>query len=186
MVRAVLQRQSTFSRRRAGEHTPGTSEQIIATNIDTAFLVTGLDGNYNLRRLERYLTLAWNSGANPVILLNKADVCSELDLRRTEVESIAGGVPVHIVSATEEYGHDALLPYLGTGQTVVLTGSSGVGKSTLTNAMLGAERLRVSTVRQDDSQGRHTTSYRELVFLPYVRRCAGASWTSRGCRVITS
>lgn len=166
MVRAVLQRQSTFSRHRAGEHTPGTSEQIIAANIDTAFLVSGLDGNYNLRRLERYLTLAWNSGANPVIILNKADVCPELDLRYAEVESIAHGVPIHIVSATEEYGLDALSPYLGAGQTVVLTGSSGVGKSTLTNALLGAERLRVTSVRQDDSQGRHTTSHRELIFLP--------------------
>ena len=159
LVRAVLPRQSKFSRGR-GE------EQIIASNIDTTFLVTGLDGNYNLRRIERYLTLAWNSGASPVIVLNKADMCPELDVRLAEVEAIAFGVPVLAISATEGRGLEAFAPYLGPGQTVVVTGSSGVGKSTLTNALVGSERLRVTEVRASDSKGRHTTSNRELVFLP--------------------
>ncbi|MCC7261010.1 MAG: ribosome small subunit-dependent GTPase A [Candidatus Latescibacteria bacterium] len=161
-IHALLPRRSSFTRRAAGVR---TDEQVIAANIDTLFLVNGLDGDFNLRRLERYLTLAWDSGAAPVIVLNKADQCAEVDERLAEVEGIAFGVPVYAVSALEDQGLEALSPYLGAGKTVAVVGSSGVGKSTLTNSLLGRQHLKVNAVREDDSRGRHTTSHRELVLL---------------------
>ncbi len=161
-IHALLPRRSKFTRQVAGFR---TDEQVIAANIDTLFLVNGLDGDFNLRRLERYLTLAWDSGAAPVIVLNKADQCPEVEERVAEVEGIAFGVPIHPVSALEGQGLEALSPYLGAGRTVAVVGSSGVGKSTLTNSLLGQQRLKVTAVREDDSRGRHTTSHRELVLL---------------------
>lgn len=162
-IQALLPRKSRFSRKVAGAM---TEEQIVAANVDTVFLVSGLDLDLEVRRIERYLTTAWDSGATPVIVLNKSDLCAEAELRRAEVEEIAFGVPIHLVSAVERRGLETLQPYLGVGQTVALLGSSGVGKSTLINALLGEDRLAVGAVREDDSKGRHTTTHRELVLLP--------------------
>jgi len=162
-IHAVLPRRSVFSRKAAGEE---TVEQILAANVDTAFLVSGLDRDYSLRRLERYLAMSRESGAAPVIVLNKSDVAEDLPLRLREVEAIAGGVPIHAISSKLSHGLEALAPYLQPGQTIALLGSSGVGKSTLINRLLGAERQLTGALRESDQRGRHTTSYRELVPLP--------------------
>jgi len=162
-IHAILPRNSSFSRKVAGSE---TDEQIVAANVDTAFLVSGLDGDFNLRRVERYLTLVWDSGATPVIVLNKTDACADVEAHVDKVESIAFGVPVLPVSAVEQQGLEALQAYLGNGITAAFLGSSGVGKSTLINSLLGTERQQVRAVREDDSRGRHTTSYRELILLP--------------------
>ena len=162
-IDAVLPRTSRFSRKAAGDL---TEEQVVAANIDTVFLVSGLDHDFNLRRIERYLTTAWDGGARPVILLNKADLASDLDAIVAEVEAIACGAPVHAISSSQQTGLDALTPYLGIGQTGAFLGSSGVGKSTLINALLGVDRQRTYAVREHDSRGRHTTTNRELLVLP--------------------
>lgn len=162
-IHEVLPRKSKFSRKIAGAL---TQEQIVATNIDTVFLVSGLDLDFNLRRIERYLILIWESGANPVIVLNKADLCNEIEHKRAQVESIASGVPIIILSALENKGLNALTSYLSKGQTVALIGSSGVGKSTLTNQLAGQTIQSVQSVRPDDNRGRHTTTHRELIILP--------------------
>lgn len=159
-INAVLPRKGVFSRKIAG-HT--TEEQVLVANIDTVFLTTGLDADFNVRRIERYLTLAWDSGAAPVIVLNKADVCEDIARMVAEVESIATGVAIHHVSATEGEGLDALERYLVPGKTVAFLGSSGVGKSTIINALLGEERQLVKEVRERDGRGRHTTTKRELI-----------------------
>lgn len=163
VIHAVLPRQSQFVRKAAGGKTEG---QVVAANVDTVFLVTGLDGDFNLRRIERYLVAAWESGANPVIVLNKADACPAVGDRIRDVEAIAIAVPIHALSAATGDGLESLDAYLGPGQTVALIGSSGVGKSTLTNYFLGAEYQATQTVRQDDSRGRHTTTGRHLLTLP--------------------
>jgi len=162
-IHTLLPRISSFSRKVAGSQ---TEEQVLAANVDTVFLVSGLDGDFNLRRIERYLALAWNSGAASVVVLNKADLCADVDVKAEQVASIALGVPIHPVSAVERRGLDVLNEYLGHGKTVALLGSSGVGKSTLINSFLGTDRQRVRAVRQDDSHGRHTTTHRELILLP--------------------
>ena len=162
-IHAVLPRQSAFTRHAAGDQ---TEEQVVAANVDTAFLVCGLDGDFNPRRIERYLTCAWDSGAAPVVVLNKADVCTELAACIEATESVALGVPVLPVCATDATGLEALRAHLAPRKTVAFLGSSGVGKSTLVNALLGEERQAVHTVREDDSRGRHTTTHRELIMLP--------------------
>ena len=143
-------------------------QQIIAANVDTAFLVSGLDGgrNFNIARLERYLTLAWDSGATPVIVLNKADVCENPQEFVAAVDDIALGVPVHQVSAMSGEGVDDLAAYLPEGRTGVLLGPSGVGKSSLINSLLGADRLATNQSREGDQRGRHTTTWSEVLFLP--------------------
>jgi ribosome biogenesis GTPase len=163
IIHAVLPRQSEFVRKAAGGKTEG---QVVAANIDTVFLVCGLDGDFNLRRIERYLVATWESRARPVIVLNKADTCADLGDRLAQVESIAIGVPIHAVSAATGAGLEQLDPYLGPGQTVALIGSSGVGKSTLTNHFLGDQKQATQSVRADDSHGRHTTTGRHLLPLP--------------------
>ena len=165
IIHQVLPRKSKFSRKVPGGK---TQEQIIATNIDTVFLVSGLDDNFNLRRIERYLVLTWESGANPVIILNKVDLCEFWEEKVLEVEAIAPGVPILPISAItlHDRGLEILQPYLKLGQTIVLLGSSGVGKSTLTNQIIGKEVHAVQTVRQGDSKGRHTTTSSELLCLP--------------------
>jgi len=165
VIRAILPRKSSFSRKTAGEL---TQEQVVAANVDTVFLVSGLDGgrNFNLRNIERYLTVAWNSGAQPVIVLNKADVCDDVPSHINEAELVASGVPVHAVSAVSRWGLEALNTYITGGNTVALLGHSGVGKSAIINALLGEERQQVGTVRAGDQRGRHTTTRRELILLP--------------------
>jgi ribosome biogenesis GTPase len=165
IISAVLPRKSKFSRKVAGER---TEEQIISANIDTVFVVSGLDGgrNFNLRRIERYLTLAWNSGATPVIVLNKVDLCPDFDIYICSVEGIASGISILPVSAKERVGLDLLRNYLSKGKTAAFLGSSGVGKSALINALLGIERQETTEVRADDRAGRHTTTRRELILLP--------------------
>lgn len=163
LIHAILPRRSAFTRKVAGEL---TEAQVVAANIDTVFLVTGLDGNFNVRRIERYLTTAWNSGASPVIVLNKADLRDDLDDLLAEVELVALGTPVVALSALDGAGIDALRPHLAPGRTAALLGSSGVGKSTLINRLLGEERLRTQEVSDDAARGRHTTTHRELIRLP--------------------
>ncbi len=163
IIHVLLPRKSAFLRKVAGVI---TEQQVIAANIDTVFIVCGLDGNFNLRRIERYLSLAWESGAMPVVLLNKADLCPEVEERQSEVEAVAIGVPVRVISAVQNQGLAILGEYLGPGRTTAFLGSSGVGKSTIINRLLGTERLAVGPVREDDSRGRHTTTNRELMVLP--------------------
>ena len=162
-IHAVLPRKSKFSRKSAGTN---TEEQIVAANVDTIFLVNSLNDDLNLRRIERYLLLSWESGANPVIVLTKADLCDQIEERLAEIEAIAMGVPVVAVSVMEEKGLDGLNTYLQPGKTIALLGSSGVGKSTLTNYLLGKEKQKVQGIREGDDKGRHTTTHRELVQLP--------------------
>ncbi|MDY7013378.1 MAG: ribosome small subunit-dependent GTPase A [Cyanobacteriota bacterium] len=162
-IQGILPRKSRFSRQAAGK---ATGEQIVAANIDTVFLVAGLDGDFNVSRIERYLIQIWESGASPVILLNKADACEDIEQREAEVAAIAIGVPLYVLSAAHNQGIEPLTPYLAPGKTVALVGSSGVGKSTLTNQLLGRPRQAVRSVRSGDSHGRHTTTYRELICLP--------------------
>ncbi|MDB5032909.1 MAG: rsgA [Chlorobi bacterium] len=162
-IHALLPRKSKFSRNAAGGT---TEEQIVAANIDTAFLVTGLDDNFNPRRIERYLILAWESGADPVIVLTKADLCDDLERYLDDARAVALGVPVIPVSSPDGGGLDRLAPYLGAGRTAVLLGSSGVGKSTLTNRLAGAELLKVGEVSGSVGKGKHTTTHREMILLP--------------------
>jgi ribosome biogenesis GTPase len=163
VIRAILPRKSKFTRKSASR---ADEEQVIAVNIETVFLVTALDEDFNLRRIERYLVLAWDSGADPVIILNKSDLCDDIEHYISEIKFVAPDVPIHPVSATEGEGIEPLFEYLGSGKTVSLLGSSGVGKSTIINTILGIERQAVAPVREDDSKGRHTTTHRELIFLP--------------------
>ncbi len=163
LIEALMPRTGAFVRKAPGAR---TEEQIVAANIDVVFLVMGLDNDYNVRRLERYLTLAWDSGATPVIVLNKADLCDTLEPCREEIDGVAFGVPVCVTSAAEGDGVDELRAHVGPGKTAGFVGSSGVGKSTLINALLGEARQTVKAVREDDSRGRHTTTRRELIPLP--------------------
>jgi ribosome biogenesis GTPase len=165
-IEAILPRRSKFSRKVAGEL---TEEQIVASNIDTVFLVMGLDGDYSPRRLERYLILAYEGGAKPVIILNKADVATHLSDDLDEIRRVAVGIPVHAISAKQREGVEIIESYLGPGKTGALLGSSGVGKSTLINALIGEEMLETREVRAHDSRGRHTTRHRHLIVLPERR-----------------
>ena len=162
-IHDVLPRKTAFIRKAAG---PAIAEQVIAANVETAFLVTSLNADLSLRRLERYLATAWESGAQPAIVLTKADLCDDVESAVFEVESIAYGVPVHPVSAVSGRGLDDLRAYLQPGRTAVLLGTSGVGKSTLVNALAGEELLVTREIRESDARGRHTTTHRELVLLP--------------------
>ncbi len=163
VIEHVFKRKSAFVRKVAGET---TEEQVLAANVDTAFLVIGLDDDFNPRRIERYLTATWESGANPVIVLNKADSSNTLQAQIATVEGVALGVPVVAVSALTRAGIESLDPWLGPGQTVALLGSSGVGKSTLINSLVGSAHQETGGVRESDSKGRHTTTHREIVPLP--------------------
>ena len=163
IVEAVLPRGTLFARRAPGGR---EDQQPIAANIDLVFLVCGLDGDFNLRRLERYLTLAVESGARAVVVLNKSDLCADVGTRIEEAAAVAGAAPVVAVHTRSGEGIGPLLRFLGDGRTVALLGSSGVGKSSLVNCLLGEERLRTAEVRESDSRGRHTTTHRELIALP--------------------
>jgi ribosome biogenesis GTPase len=162
IITDVLPRKTTFSRKVSGK---GMEEQVIAANIDLLFIVFGLDHDYNLRRLERYLVAAGQSKAETVIVLNKADLCPDIDARTAEVKAIAQGVPVVAISALSA-ATNALLPFIPAGKTAALVGSSGAGKSTIVNQMLGTAAQITQPTRESDSRGRHTTTHRELFFLP--------------------
>lgn len=162
-IHAVLPRRSKFVRKAAGSR---TDEQIVGTNIDTVFLVTSLNQDFNLRRIERYLVVAWESGARPVVVLSKADLCDGVEDRVAEIKAVAGGAPVHAVSVVRPDGLDELRPYFREGETVALLGSSGVGKSTLINHLTGRDIQKVREVREHDGRGQHTTTHRELILLP--------------------
>lgn len=160
----VLPRTSCISRKVAGKV---VQEQVIAANIDLIFIVMGLDNDFNLRRLERYLAMTAASAALPVVLLNKADAVDDADEKTEMVIELAGEVPVHHISALKGIGLEVLDEYLKQGVTIALVGSSGVGKSTLINRLLREERLKTGDVRKGDGKGRHVTTSRELVPLPH-------------------
>lgn len=162
VIQAVLPRRTQLARKAAGR---ADEEQVVAANLDVVFLVSALTRDLNPRRLERYLTVAWDSGAQPVIVLTKADLHEDVPEARERIAALAKGVPLHAVSAVTGEGLDALSPYLGNHQTVALIGSSGVGKSTLINRLLGKARQEIGDTREDD-KGRHTTTHRELFVLP--------------------
>jgi ribosome biogenesis GTPase len=161
IIRAVLPRRSRFARKEPWL----TEEQVVAANVDTVFLVTDCGRDFKPRRLERYLTAAWDSGAAPVIVLTKSDLAADSSETVAEAEAIAFGVPVHAVSSVTGEGLEALDPYLLPSVTIALLGSSGVGKSTLVNRLLGEDLLATAELRRD-GRGRHTTTHRELVHLP--------------------
>jgi ribosome biogenesis GTPase len=163
LIHAVLPRRTRFSRKAAGER---DIEQVVAANIDTVFLVSSLDANFNLRRIERYLAAARASGAEPVIVLNKSDLTREAAERRAEVETIARGVPVVVTSALKRGGVKPLRAWLKPRTTVAFLGSSGVGKSTLINELVGDDVQFTQEVRDIDGKGRHTTTQRELILSP--------------------
>jgi len=163
VIRAVLPRTTALLRAAAGR-TSGA--QVLAANVDVAFLVTGLDANYSLRRIERLLAITYDGGATPVIVLNKADLCPETDERAADVAGIAPGTDVVPVSARTGEGADRLRALVEPGKTHVFLGSSGVGKSTLINRLLGSERMATRETRDKDGKGRHTTTHRELIVLP--------------------
>ena len=163
-IEAILPRKSVFTRKVAGSE---TKQQVVAANIDTVFLVTALDRDFNPRRVERYLLLAAQSGARPVIILNKADIAgAHVDEAIEMIREVASGAPIHAVSAKTALGLAALAPYLDSGETVALLGSSGVGKSSIINALAGTDLLRTRAVRESDSRGRHTSTHRQMVRLP--------------------
>ena len=162
IIHRVLPRKSLFVRKAAGT---SKTEQVVAANIDTVFLCMSLNNDFNLRRLERYLAVAWESGADPVVVLTKADLCADLPQKQREVGAIAMGVEILTTSAMESDGYRQIMPYITEGRTVAFVGSSGVGKSTLINRLLGEERLATDGLRNDD-KGHHTTTHRELLVLP--------------------
>jgi ribosome biogenesis GTPase len=163
VVRRVLERRTQIVRQTAGRR---TTAQVIAANVDVAFVVTGLDGDFNLRRLERYLTLVHDSGAMPVVLLTKASLCDDVVARLEDARSVCLGVDVHAIDVIAGIEAEVPASYLGRGITAALVGSSGAGKSTLLNHLLGQERMTTAEVRDGDDRGRHTTSHRELFWLP--------------------
>ena len=161
----MLPRKSKFSRKVAGER---TDEQVVAANVDTVWIVSSLDRDFSLRRIERYMTLAWESGASPVIVLTKSDLCDDVHDYTAQVEAIAVGMPVHSTSSITRDGLGELDIYFKDHATVALLGSSGVGKSALINALAGTTLQQTGGLR-DDGRGRHTTTYRQLIRLA-VRR----------------
>ena len=162
VIRHVLPRKSCFIRKAAGVK---NEEQVVAANIDTVFLCMSLNNDFNFRRLERYVSIAWNSGAVPAVVLTKADLCEDLDSKLIEVSSIAAGVDVLVTNTINQDGYEEIYLYLGEGKTIAFIGSSGVGKSTLINCLLGEKHLDTNGLRNDD-KGRHTTTHRELILLP--------------------
>ena len=169
VIAAVLPRRSMFKRMAAdgSRRSAGLDdEQVMASNVDVALLVAGLDNDFNLRRIERYLAVAWSSEITPVVVLNKSDLADDVDGRLVAVDAIAPGVATVPVSARTGAGLDDLRAHLRPGTTAAILGSSGVGKSTLVNALLGEERQKTAEVRDSDSRGRHTTTHRELFELP--------------------
>lgn len=162
VIQGLLPRRSLFVRKTAGT---AQKPQVVAANMDTLFLCMALNNDFNLRRLERYLSIAWDSGAIPVVVLTKADLCDDLPGKRLAVEAAAPGVDIVVTSALDSRGKEQIAPYLQEGRTVAFIGSSGVGKSTLINAVLGQALLATGGLRNDD-KGRHTTTHRQLLPIP--------------------
>lgn len=162
-VQAVLPRQTRISRKSAGDE---ISEQIIGANIDTLFIVSSLNQDFNMRRLERYLVLAQNSGSQTVVVMNKADLCDDIPARLAQLSLISQAIPVLVVSALDSESVAPLRAYLAPGKTLAMIGSSGVGKSSLLNALTQQDLQRVQAIRQQDARGRHTTVHRQLFALP--------------------
>jgi ribosome biogenesis GTPase len=162
-VLRLLERRSLISRMAAGVE---QRMQAIAANLDTLFIVTSCNDDFNLSRLERYLTVARHGQVEPVIVLTKADLCADVESFAAQARSIAGDIAVLALNATEHASADALAPWLASGQTVALVGSSGVGKSTLVNALLAQEAQPTSAIREHDAKGRHTTTSRQMFALP--------------------
>ncbi len=163
VIERVLERRTLFTRGAAGR---AARVQVVAANVDLVFVVCGLDEDFNLRRLERYLARVGASGAEPVAILSKADLCADVADRVAELERRVGGVPVLVTSALGREGLEAVRARVPAGATVALVGSSGAGKSTLVNALLGEERLPTGPIRASDGRGRHVTTHRQLVLLP--------------------
>jgi ribosome biogenesis GTPase len=174
-IRFLLPRRTSFYRKQAGT---AIGKQVIAANIDTVCLVSGLDADFNPRRIERYLAFAWESGARPVIVLNKADICAELSQHLDAVRALAPGIPVHTVSAIKGLGMESILSHAGKGQTIALLGSSGVGKSSIVNRLLGKSVQDVRETDPDTGRGIHTTTTRHLFLLP----CGGLIMDTPGMR----
>ena len=174
VIHHILPRKSCFVRKAAGEK---TEEQVVAANIDTVFLCMSLNSDFNLRRLERYLSIAWNSGAEPVIVLTKSDLCTDPAQKLAEVSCVAAGADIVVTSTALPNGYARIMPYLAEGKTIAFLGSSGVGKSTLINCLLGENHLETNGLRNDD-KGRHTTTHRELILLP----CGGMVIDTPGMR----
>jgi ribosome biogenesis GTPase len=163
LIQSVLPRRSQFVRKVAGAK---TEPQVVGANIDTVFILTSLNQDFSPRRVERYLAVARESGARPVVVLSKADLCAEVEAKVRATEEVAAEAPVHALSVVDRRGVDALAAYFAAGETVAVLGTSGVGKSTLINHLLGEERLRVAEIRAGDDRGKHTTRHRELFLLP--------------------
>lgn len=161
IIYKVFDRKSKFSRMDSFNKT----EQLVATNFDYVCIITSLNNDFNINRIERYLSTAWQSGARPIIILTKSDLCNDCIEKKTIVEGIAIGVPVIIASSYTGEGINELKNLIKYGETIVFLGSSGVGKSSLVNAISGEEIMKVNEIREDDSKGRHTTTYRKLIML---------------------
>ncbi len=163
VIHHTLGRKSVFMRKAAGT---SNETQVIAANIDVVFICMSLNADFNLRRLERYLSIAWDSMATPVIVLTKSDLCDDLQQRLNEVDSISVGTDVIVCSSMEANGYESVRAYIAEGQTIAFIGSSGVGKSTLINRLMGRDVLATKEIREDDARGRHATTHRQLLLLP--------------------
>lgn len=164
VIYRVLDRRTSFSRLNPTlrNNVTGASEQIVAANFDYVFIMASLNYDFNVRRIERYLATAWQSGGMPVIVLTKADLCEDYDEKADEIRAIAPGMDIHVISAVTGFGMDSLAKYLKPNSTLVFLGSSGIGKSSLVNALAGEDLMKVNEIREDDSKGHHTTTYRQL------------------------
>ena len=162
IIHFILPRKTSLSRKTVGAK---TEEQVICANIDASFIVTAFDRDFNLRRIERYLSLIWECGINPFIILNKADLCTDIEMYIKEIKSISFDIPVLCMSALKKSGIEQMYNYLTKGKTTVFLGSSGTGKSTILNYLLGSPKQAINSLRRNE-KGRHTTTYRELFILP--------------------
>ncbi len=162
IIHRILPRKSSLSRKVAGTR---ADEQIIAANVDTVFICMALNNDFNIRRLERYISVVWESGATPRVVLTKSDLCEDIDLSVAQVEEVAIGIEIHVVCALDEEGVDEIAEVIGVNDTVTFIGSSGIGKSTLINKLLGQEKMLVNDIRESDHKGKHTTTHRELIKL---------------------
>ena len=163
IIKSVLPRFTKISRKRAGED---VAEQIIASNVDIAFIVQGLDGDFNISRMERYVAMAKEGNCEPIILLNKSDLIDNAEEKLIEVEKLLPGIKIFLISAKNNIGIVEVRNLITVGKSMVFVGSSGVGKSTLVNTLLGTDRQKIDELRYDDSKGKHTTTKRELIVLP--------------------